>query len=235
MKQATLILFTVFVSWAAYCQKNISLKFSPLALIDDVSFPTIQPGAEYRFSDRFYWYNELGLKYRRSTYDKYWDSSFVTSKGLKIKTELRYYLKNDAFVVFKNLFKSIPAPYLAFNLFYTSDVRNNGVEYYYRTDTSKKRTDVFGASKKIYGFNFLFGKERSIGKQFGIDTYIGAGVRFRRIKTSHQEFDPRFDYWIKPIDVNIPAIVTAAEVKQKKDITGNFSCGIRISYKLYRL
>lgn len=232
MERLTLILFLMFVSLGCYCQKNISLKFSPLALIDDLSFPTIQAGVEYIFSKNFSWYNEIGIKFRRSTYDKYWDTSFAASKGFKLKTELRYHLGTDPVIIFKNLFRNTADPYFAFNLFRTSDVLNNGIEYYYRGDTARKRTDVFGADKKLYGFNFLFGKERSIGEHFALDTYIGAGVQFRNIKTNHQEFDPDLDYWLKPIDINIPAILTESEVKQKHDATGNFTFGIRLCYRL---
>jgi hypothetical protein len=234
MKQATLILLIVFVSLTAYCQKNISLKFSPLALIDDVSFPTIQAGIDYRFSDRFSWYNEAGVKYRRSMYDKYWDTSFATSKGFKIKTELRYYLSEAPFSFFgkRKKFQKPSGSYLAFNLFYSSDIKNNGVDYYYRRDSTTQRTDVFDVNKKIFGFNFLVGKERSLGEHLSFDLYLGGGVRFRNIKTNHQEYDPWLDGWITPIDLNVHTIFTEAEVKQKKDATGNLSCGIRVAYKL---
>jgi hypothetical protein len=234
MNQILLFSVMVAVSLTASCQRSIALKFSPLALIGDLSFPTIQAGTEYHFSKRCSWYNEFGIKYRRSVYDTGWDTLMAPSKGFKLKTELRYYLNKPLVSSLrkKKLSGNSPASYLAFNCFYTSDHRSNGVVYYYRRDSTQQQTDVFAASKKIYGFNFIIGKERTWGDHFGLDLYVGGGARFRMLNTSHQEFNPDLDRWITPVDLNIPTLVTQSEVNQRHDLTGNFSFGIRICYRL---
>jgi hypothetical protein len=48
---------------------TVTLRFSPLALVDNISFPTIQGGIEYGLTKKFASYNEFGIKYRSSAYE----------------------------------------------------------------------------------------------------------------------------------------------------------------------
>lgn len=78
MKQSFALLSLV-LSLHAHSQKaNVLIKFSPPALIDIVSFPTIQGGVEFKLSDRLSWYHELGIKY----FEPYKpDTNFIHSYG----------------------------------------------------------------------------------------------------------------------------------------------------------
>ena len=121
--------------FAIHCQsQNVSLKFSFLSLVDEASFPTIQSGIEIKLSKKISWYNEVGIKYRKSYFEMA-DTNFTNSRGFKIKTEIRYYLTpNDEI-------------YIGCNGFYTKDFHNTKAFYYYSNDSSMLLVDDFAAEK----------------------------------------------------------------------------------------
>lgn len=233
MKRFACIILIAFTSLRGYAQhKIVTLKFAPLALIDDISFPTIQAGIEYHFAERVSWYSEAGIKYRRTVYDKDWDTSFVSAGGFKLKTELRYYLdRNPFFILNGGRYQNFAELYLGINLFYASDAHNNGV-HYYTQNGSPELTDVFGVNKTVYGSNAVIGVQKFLSKRIGVDGYAGLGIKFRHIETSHKEFIYGVDQWITPIDWNIQTDITQAEVKGGNSITGNFTLGFRLCYRL---
>ncbi|MBV4358399.1 DUF3575 domain-containing protein [Pinibacter aurantiacus] len=216
------IVLCLILSTSAFSQKPIQLKFCPLALVDDVSFPTIQAGVEYRLSNTMSWYNELGVKYRESYINKT-DTTFINPRGFKLKTELRYYFPATKQRRLKNA-------YLAVNAFYTNDHHNTQVEYV--VDSLKEATDVFAVKKNVLGLNLVFGQQKMLSRRFGWDFYCGVGFRYRMIKTENQEFNKDYYSIITPVDVNIPSLKEEIDANGGNTFAPNITAGIRLIYVL---
>lgn len=163
----------LFLSLNVYSQKkNISLKLCPLCSVDDISFPTVQGGIEFNLSKKLTWYNEFGIKYRKSYYENADpDTTFIKSKGFKVKTEFRYYVLPGK--------RKFTGEYVAVNVFFIKDQHNTEIDYYYQRDTSLMRSGAFGVEKKLFGVNVLYGFQRAITTTIAIDFYFGIGMRFR--------------------------------------------------------
>lgn len=206
-------------------QKNVSIKFSPLCMVDDTGVPTIQPGIEFSLSKRLTWYNEFGIKYRKSFYEKTDpDTNFIQSKGFKLKTEIRFYVLPG-----KNKFAG---EYAAVNAFYISDHHNTQIDYYYQRDTALRREDAFGVEKKVFGVNLVYGFQRSLGKTLMIDYYFGIGMRFRNVATVNKEYDETRDGFKGPIDVNIYSSKQMIEAKGGHSMGATVTMGLRFCFNL---
>jgi hypothetical protein len=226
MRFITVTLFTLFVL-TSYAQKeNFSVKFCPLALVDDVSFPTIEGGLEFKLSNKITWYNEIGIKYRKSYMDNDVDTNFIKSSGFKLKTEIRYYFQNDRAHPFEG-------SYLAANIFFTNDNHNNQIEYYPNGDTTRILTDAFGVSKNLLGLNLVFGHQKELNQRLLIDMYCGLGIRFRSVKTVNQEYNKATDINAhQSTDLNIPAIRLDIDTEPGNSIVPNLTLGLRLTYRL---
>jgi len=199
------------------------LKFSPSALGDEISFPTIQAGLEWKLSDKISWYNELGIKYRKSLLEDA-DSSFLPSRGFKLKTELRYYFKGRHA-------SGLDGWYFGANGFFTRDLHNTSILYRKDKDSATVTGDTFGTKKNVFGINLLMGYQRNISRRFAIDMYWGFGIRFRDIQTTNQEYnEDRDGYLVTPIDVNIPAMRDQTDADGGFSARPNLTLGIRICY-----
>jgi Protein of unknown function (DUF3575) len=220
------ILFILFFLQTEAQRDSVNVKICPLALIDDISFPTIQAGVEWRFSKNLSWYNEAGIKYRQSFMDAK-DSSFIPSKGFKIKTELRYYPFTSRPGIWKTL-------YAAGNLFFTRDQHNTKISFRNILDSLlPEQVDVFGVKKTVWGANLVVGIQYPIDKHFLLDGYIGAGFRNRHIETLLKEFNAATNQIESPIDLNIPSIRNENDaLKEGRYIIPNFTLGVRICYRL---
>lgn len=205
-------------------QQNVLIKLCPVALIDEVSFPTIQAGIEFKISKKLSWYNEFGIKYRKSYYEKS-DTNFVTSNGFKAKTEIRYYLKN-------NNETNLEGKYFAVNAFLTKDTHNTEIGYFYNGNTSLLKTDAFGVKKTVFGLNFIYGYQELLTKKISVDIYTGLGIRFRNINTVNKEFNQNRDSFDGPIDINIGAIRQEIDANAGFNVRPNFTFGFRVCYKL---
>ena len=212
-----------------YCQTGFAqnkkpvIEFCPTCLIDELSFPTVQAGVEFTLSQRLSLYNEIGIKYRKSEYEDS-DSGFVGSKGIKLKTELRYHL-------FKTK-KFLKNAYVAVNAFYNYRTHNTTVGYYYQKDSLNDRTDGFGVKKSVYGFNFVLGLKRTIWKKFSFNPYAGIGLRFVNIISISKEFDSERDKLQEPIDLTIDGYRRWEDANGKARDNFNFTLGIRLCYQL---
>lgn len=215
----TLISFSVF----GQNQRPI-LKFVPLSLIDDVSFPTMQAGVEFWLTERTSWYNEFGAKYRKGYYEKA-DTNFYASSGFKAKTEVRYYLKT-------NRNRNSNEYYVAANMFFTKDFHNTEINYYYQQDSGKLMADDFGVKKKVWGINLLAGRQLALGKAFLLDCYAGLGMRARNIITINEEFDYNRDKLISPHDLNVQGSRNEADAKSGKSVKPNLTLGLRLCFKI---
>jgi len=197
------------------------IKFCPLALIDAISFPTIQGGIEFKLSKNITWYNEIGIKYLKSYIDNK-DSSFIKSGGFKLKTEIRYYFERE-----NNL--SFDGYYFALNAFFIKDHHNSEIGY--RADSATTRIDAFGVRKNVYGVNLVFGQQSTVAKRFLVDLYCGLGIRYRSIRTNNEEYNKATDEIISPIDLNIPSMRLETDANGGNSIVPNLTMGIRICYK----
>ena len=228
MKLKLLLLGTLFSLKSFTQSDNPILKFCFLCAIDDCSFPTLQAGIEFGLNNRISLYTEAGIKYRKGYYENA-DSNIVTSKGFKLKTELRYYIHNKRY---QSSFSSEEGLYLGLNCFYTRTRYNTSVSYFYRRDTSMRKDDCFGVKKDVVGLNVLVGRQKVMWKIFMFDVYTGIGVRFRSIDTVKKEIEYNQDFLLGPIDLTVYGIRNMIDVKGKKTIIPNLTLGIRFCYRL---
>ncbi len=221
MKNLLCYLYVFMCLSAAGQNKNPILKFSPLALVDEISFPTIQGGIEFRLLKKIGFYNEAGVKYRKSYYDNA-DTNYYTSKGFKLKTELRYYF---------TIHGSSDKFYIATNAFYAKDYRNTALGYFYRKDSTDFRLDNFGVRKLVWGFNLLVGGHHYLSKRLLFDYYTGFGIRYRDVLTTNKEFNFDRDEMRGPNDLNVNSMRNKTDAGGEKSTVVNFTLGIRIGYQ----
>ena len=203
------------------------IKFSPLSLIDEVSFPTMQGAIELSLAKKISWHNEFGVKYRKPFNEKT-DTNFLSSRGFKVKTEVRYYFKEAS----SSDFLRLQGYYLGANVYFLRDIHNAETRYYYQQDSSSIKIDNFGIKKIIWGTNLLVGKQFAVGKTFLIDIYSGSGVRFRDMSEINKEFDYKRDDLIEPKDVTIEGFKYKAESKGGGSVLPNLTLGLRLCYRL---
>ena len=199
--------------------QNTSLKISLLSLVDEPGFPTIQGGIEFSLGKKISWYNEAGVKYRKSYYDMA-DTSFVDSRGFKLKSETRYYLKNRHNV------------YIGINGFYTKDFHNTEAGYFYTGNSSDYRIDNFSVRKIVKGLNVIAGKSYKTWRRSNIEIYGGAGIRFVSVENDNIEIDHTKDVLRRSPDLNIPDNRIWIDVQGEKMVLPNFSLGVRFSFSL---
>jgi len=202
--------------------EKVSIKFSPLPLIDDIGFPTIQGGIEIKLSKQLSWYNEVGIKYRECMSEAN-DTNFVASRGYKLRSELRYYLS-------KNKKTSLEGLYMAFNTSFSQNYHNPEITYYPNKDSSISRKDGFGVKKEMLDFNILCGFQKKLYKGLSIDAYGGLGIRFRNVTNYHKEFDKKKDSIDLPIDFSILSIREVVDANGGKTVVPIMLLGIRVCY-----
>lgn len=221
-----IILITASRSFAQ--EDHVLFKFAPLAMLDGVSFPTVQTGVEVSLSPQTSWYNEFGIRYRKSS-DESVDTSFVSTTGFKIKSEFRYYF---AGLCGENV-ERLWGWYTGVNFFYTRTTNNTNVDFYYQKDSTKGYEDNFGVRKRVWGTNLILGRQSDLGERFRFDIYGGMGIRFSDFATVNQQFDPKYDSQIKARHPNIYVSKGAAAAEGERRTRFNFTFGIRFAYKLY--
>jgi hypothetical protein len=218
-----LSLFCFFYCLTGFAQKKKPvIEFCPICLVDEISFPTIQAGVSFYFSDRFSLYNEVGVKYRKGYYEDS-DTSFIGSRGIKLKTEFRY-----------NIFKTnkfLKNSYVAFNIFYNNETHNTTIGYYFQKDSLKNWVDGFGVKKSVIGFNLLLGWKKNIWNKFSFNPYVGLGLRFVNISTVSKEFNRNRDYLQQPIDVTVVGLRNGEDANEKARNNFNLTLGIRLCYQ----
>lgn len=224
-----ILFFSLIISFSGFAQgPYVLFKVAPLALIDDVSFPTVQGGVEVALTPHISWYNEFGVRYRKGNYEKF-DTNYVSTSGYKAKTEFRYYFEGN-----KKKKDRFCKQYVGINYFYTRHVYNSAFQYYYQNDSSYRTNDGYGVTKAVWGINLITGWQYNIGKRFMVEVYGGLGVRFRDIETVGQEFVYERDKVVLPRHPYVlKGIYDRQEAKGGKSGTLNITSGVRISCKLY--
>lgn len=222
------LLFCLISTASGLAQEaRVLFKFAPLAMLDEVSFPTVQAGVEVSLSPKTSWYNEFGFRYRKTIGEAYIDTHSVATNGFKIKSEFRYYFDG----LYGEGAERLWGYYLGVNMFYTKTSNDVNVNYYYQMDSSVRMSDFFGVRKKVWGANFIIGKQSDISKRFWFDIYVGMGARVSEFATVNQDFDPIRDQFIGYRHPNVN--VEKGRVAASKDggCRFNFTFGIRYAYK----
>ncbi len=222
-----ILALSLFAFLASAQSDKVSIKFAPLALVDEVSMPTIQGGIEVKLSNRISWYNEVGFKYRKCVNETS-DTPFVDSRGYKLKTEVRYHLKGIKVGIYKE-----PATgyYVGANAFYINDYHNTMVNYSEQTAKSVIKQDAFGVHKQVFGINLLIGYQNAIYKNFLIDIYAGVGVRMRVVNTVNKEFNKDTDSLCQTIDFNVLGIRDYVDAAGGTSVVPSITGGVRLCYR----
>lgn len=222
-----LLLVFLIIPLVNFAQKERPIvKLAPLALIDEFGFPAVTGGIEFSLTPKISWYNEVGFRYRTGSYEKT-DTSFVSPRGFKIKTEFRYY--------FDTWFGNTPQRpheyYIGVNFFYNKDSHNQDVSYYYQKDSSNTREDNFGVTKIIWGANIIGGYQTHLSKRCTFEVYAGLGTRFRDITAVNKEFDNDRDDIHGAVDMTIDGVRSNVEAIGGRSVSGTLTFGVRIGYQ----
>lgn len=221
MKIFLQIIFLLPVSIAYSQEKNIIIKFDPPALTDFISGQSVVGGIEIPMANHFSLYSEFGVRIAQSYIDAR-DSSLIPSTGFRIKSELRYYLKDKKV-------QPLLTPYVAVNIFYIQDHHTSEIDYTLGSGTTTY-TDAFGVKKNVFGTNTLIGLQERFWKRFVFDIYGGLGLRFRHISSVGKQYNSKTDDYNGATDVNIPDIVLKQESKDGFIVLPNLTLGIRLGY-----
>jgi hypothetical protein len=222
---ATLSLFPLICK-GQYEKQNIQI--SPLSLIDDVTFPAIQLGYERSLSERFSWFNEAGLRYRRSFLENA-DTALVKGFGFRAKSEIRYYMPRAfGYEDVKTVLNGI---YLAANIFYKRESHNTEISYHPGKDSTLAAYDDFGVRKNILGVNLLLGFQRKLANHFLLDIYLGAGYRVRFIKDSYLKYNKNTDALISAGGYNIRSMMNEVDLKNGTSYSLSVTMGLRLGYR----
>lgn len=223
MKPVSLII-AVFIAVGCFAQQDkLLLKFSPLALVNEINFPAIQAGIECRLSNKLSWYNEAGIKYRQSYIEKT-DTSFTSSGGFTLKTEIRYYLNNIETFRFDGY-------YFAANLFFTSERHNTAIEYHI-IDSTTTMEDVFAVKRKVLGIAFLAGHQKTLSRKWMIDVFAGLGCTYRSITTTDKEFNKKIHGLNGPVDPNVSFMRNRRDALAGNSFLPAVRAGIRLCFKI---
>jgi hypothetical protein len=223
------IFFLLITAINSFAQEDhVLFKYAPLAMLDEVSFPTVQTGVEVSLSPQTSWYNEFGIRYRKASNENV-DTNFVSTTGFKIKSEFRYYFSG----LFSQDVERLWGWYTGINIFYTRTTNNTNINYYYQKDSTKACEDNFGVRKRVWGTNLILGRQSDIGERFRFDIYGGLGIRFSDFATVAQQFDSKHDSQIKARHPNVYVSKGAAAAEGERRTRLNFTFGIRFAYKLY--
>jgi hypothetical protein len=214
-----LILFSFYCINAVNAQ-HYAIKFAPLNLIDDVSFPTIQGGIEVPIKKNWSWYNEFGYKYRKSV-DEAADTNFIDSKGFKIKSEIRKYLTLN----------QRANSYIAFSYLMSKDNYNNSAAFFPKDSINIIATiDNYAVKKSVNALSFMLGIQGKLIKGLGYDMYCGLGLRHRKYRTFNQVANLNIHDIEHPVDWTPSTTDRLNELCQINNFVPNITLGFRLCY-----
>jgi hypothetical protein len=230
MKYALLVIFGLLTPCLVKSQDTIPnrwiVKANATALINP-AFPAIKMGIEKQFSDNLSLSGEIGYQFahlRNETADTF----FLKPFGYSGNIECRYYLKNN------KVTKKSARNYLAINLFYTMEQYNLGITYTDITDTTYTLghygdIDNLTVSKKKWGVNFIYGKQRQFAKRWILDAYIGLGLRQKTVVNTQREYDSK-KHLITGYD--LAPFFHSLDMSESSGVNVNFTAGIRVGFIL---
>lgn len=226
MKKLLFLLFSILSLYTHSQDIKIKGLISPLCIFDDYSFPTIQHGFELRLTKRLALYSEAGIKFMKTSYE-YTDTSFVKSKGYKLKTEIRYYVKNwnnQKGTNERGLF-------LGINTFCIRHSFNDLLYYTKDSDPDISIPDSFSVLKHVWGANLVFGWQQVFIKHIVIESYGGFGLRRRKTENHNLQFNPSMDEIVPSIDPNYEVIMYSINSEAGIRSLFNFTAGFRMGYQ----
>lgn len=220
MKLAPVLFCLLLAGMAVAQDKGPVLKLNPLALIDDPGFPTVSAGIESHLGNKWSWYNEAGIKYRRSIVENH-DSSFMGTGGFKLKTEFRYYLRDHQ------------APYglYAGGHFFLNQDKHHTAVMYTRPGETQERYDVFAVKKRVAGMSFVFGSQKLSAGGLVTDFYAGLGFRYRHYDVSNLEYNYLVDTTHMGPDYTFGADRIYAEAERRNGFITHFVIGLRLGFQ----
>lgn len=218
----TSILLCEVTTFACFAQPQAySVKWAVPAMIDDLSFPTIQLGFQFPIGKKVTWYNECGIQYRERLFEKLADTTFLPTKGIKLKSEMRVYMPK--------LLPFVSYAYIGGNVFLNVNQHNSQVSYRNKGAADYAK-DAFGVNKHVIGGNLILGFEETIWKNLKLDVYSGLGVRFIRIHTTQKEYNKDTDELQLPVDFNISYMLSQKDANFTRVVTPNLTLGLRLCY-----
>lgn len=167
MRRIFFIVILTSLSLVSFGQgKRLFLKVAPLSLLDP-SYPTILLGAEVKPLAHWSGTMEYGIK--TPSILIHWNDDLHNLKISKVRTELRYYLKNYKGFYFGLEYLHTQKVYTKNNSWYSNA---NGT--YHFTSSQVK----IGAN----GYAFKSGYNISLSKRLFLDLFIGLGERWVDVK-----------------------------------------------------
>ncbi|MFT3949459.1 MAG: hypothetical protein QM763_21020 [Agriterribacter sp.] len=236
MKRIFLSLLFVFILTRGIAQptqrRNLMLKLDPLALINPITFPTVQFSLEKEFAHRFSIAPEIGVQmYRVKSFVQ--DTSLIKPTGFKIGLEGRYYGLFKESIKYKH-HKAMPTveKYISLHVFYRENKYNTQLNYV-KLDDATYHTDCFVTNKKAFGANLIFGIQLRSKGRILFEFYGGVGMLNRRTKNHSREYNSQKDELdTKSYVINFLDIGVNSSLQENNGTFGNVILGIRVGVKL---
>lgn len=211
-------------------QDDWVLRANASALIDLFTFPTLQFSAERRLGEQF----SINAEYGFQPYAKFHnqDTTWGQETGSKYALEGRFYL-HSSFSLAKGFFsgKDIQAPegwYLGLQFFHTNNHYTASQDYNSIQDTAfmSSLEDYFSVDQKKTGGRIILGIQAKVSPRCCVDLYGGLGLKSKRIKNGHREYDPDLHNAVDCTDL----CYDYYDLRESSGTTGSFSCGLRLGF-----
>jgi hypothetical protein len=218
MKRLILLILLIQFGVDLYSQNYLfKLYTSPLQAIDFISHPMVSLGGELIVLKRWGIAGEYGYKY---TDNSKADTVALNSEGNSYRFELKFY---DIVKSKKGFIRN----YVSLEYRYIKDNYNYAFSYHPNSTSTEKIEDNFGVLKNIYTGNIKYGIIIGIGKRFYTDVYGGIGIRYRDVKNTKREYDPKSGHeHAYPDD-----IFSDYNLDEKSGFYPNLSLGLKVGIR----
>ena len=206
------------------------LRANASALIDLITFPTLQFSVERKLGEQF----SISAEYGFQPYTKFHnqDTAWGQETGSKYALEGRFYL-HSSFSLAKGFFsgKDIQAPegwYLGLQFFHTNNHYTASQTYYPVSDTTfiSSLEDYFSVDQQKTGGRIILGIQAKVAPRCYLDLYGGLGLKYKRIENGHREYDPGLHNAEDCIDL----CYDYYDLRESSGTKGSFSCGLRLGF-----
>jgi hypothetical protein len=200
-------------------KKALSFSLTGSLLKTPEIVPGIQPGFQYRLSERWAFLGEMGVRL-----DKAEDSSYSKSRYFKLSAEAKYFLgKRRKYI---NKYLSFMAMYAKRNW---KDL-NTGV-YEKRNDSLSYRYSSASVKSPLFVACAKFGTEFRMGNKMMFECFAGLGARI--IATRYDAVNVQSYPRTYPKDKIIPSPDPADWYNQTL-VRPHFTVGMRLQYYLWK-
>jgi hypothetical protein len=215
-----LAIFLLLFSNLAFGQKDnvidckLSIKTSPLNLIDPWEGSLVTLGAELKLLNNIASYTELGMYFSNFNVS----SSLKNNKGFMLKEAIKFYLNGE---------KQTINDYISLEFCYSQ-------QSYNRTDSIDLSANKLGprfaknytVSRNFPGIAFQYGTLLVKRKRLIVDIYTGLGIRYNHVTcdlTDNEAKNRELGDWNNPNNWI---------QKCGKNIIPKFTCGVKIGYRI---